>query len=221
MLTTRYGPLAWYRKGPRGKVVRVHAGSPVTGHRHHDHAPYFSLQPSLLHMGRTKKAARKFNSVPRKNFPEEPLYLTPSKGGGYYPATINQKIDDGKYKIVRKLGYGPRSSTWLVSRTQAHEPGHFAVKIFTVAASERAKIVELPILEEVDKVSRSSSLELPGFYHCFWQETTMGRHLCFVMNPLSTSVRDLQRDANNQRLPVHAVQRIVFLIHSTVCTTLK
>ena len=30
MLTTRYGPLAWYRKGPRGKVVRVHAGSPVT-----------------------------------------------------------------------------------------------------------------------------------------------------------------------------------------------
>ena len=167
-------------------------------------------------MGRTKKAARKFNSVPRKNFPEEPLYLTPSKGGGYYPATINQKIDNGKYKIVRKLGYGPRSSTWLVSRTQAHEPGHFAVKIFTVAASERAKIVELPILEEVDKVSRSSSLELPGFYHCFWQETTMGRHLCFVMNPLSTSVRDLQRDANNQRLPVHAVQRIVWSVSNSL-----
>ena len=167
-------------------------------------------------MGRTKKAARKFNSVARKKFPEEPLYLTPSKGGGFYPARIHQNLDDGKYKIVRKLGYGPRSSTWLVSHTQAHEPGHFAVKIFTVAASERAKDVELPIMEEVDKVSRLGSLELPTFYSSFFVETSMGRHLCFVMNPLSTSVWDLQQDANYQRLPVHVVQRIVWSVSNSL-----
>jgi len=40
------------------------------------------------------------------SFPEEPLHLSPSEGGGYYPATIHQKLNNDKYEIVRKLGYG-------------------------------------------------------------------------------------------------------------------
>ena len=143
-------------------------------------------------------------------FPEEPLNLSPSEGGGHYPAVIHQKLNDDKYQIIRKLGYGPRSSTWLVLR--AHRPGYFVVKIFTVAASERAKSVELPIIKKVDKISRSDSLDLPIFHGSFWLESSAGSHLCFIMNPLSTSVKDLQRDAKNQQLPVHVVQRIVWSV---------
>ena len=147
------------------------------------------------------------------SFPEEPLNLSPSEGG-HYPAAIHQKLNSDKYEIIRKLGYGPRSSTWLVLRAQ--DPGYFAVKIFTVAASERAKTVELPIIKAVDKVSRSGSLELPTFHGSFWEESSAGSHLCFVMNPLSTSVKDLQRDAENERLPVHVVQRIVRSISNSL-----
>ena len=115
-------------------------------------------------------------------FPEESLSLSPSEGGGHYPADLHQKLNGDKYKIIRKLGYGPRSSTWLVLRL--HNPEHFAVKIFTVAASERAMSVELPIIKEVDKISRSNSLELPTFHGSFWEESSAGSHLCFVTSSI-------------------------------------
>ena len=57
------------------------------------------------------------------------------------------------------------SSTWLVLLlVSAHDPGYFAMKIFTVAGSEHAKTVELPITKdsEVHKISRLGSLELPS-----------------------------------------------------------
>ena len=140
------------------------------------------------------------------SFPEEPLDLPPSDGGGYYPVSLYQKLDGGKYEVVRKLGYGPRSSTWLVFRS--NRPAYFAVKIYTVAASERARTMELPIAQEVDKLD--PSLWLPVFHGSFWERSSAGSHLCSVTNPLSTSVRHLQLSAPKQRLPVHAVQRIVY-----------
>ncbi|KAF8972224.1 kinase-like domain-containing protein [Flammula alnicola] len=140
------------------------------------------------------------------SFPEEPLDLSPAKGGGYYPAAIHQKLNGDKYEIVRKLGYGPRSSTWLV--LLSYDPKYYvAVKIFTIAASEQAKDVELPILKSLRSIDRDRSL--PVFHGSFWEESRDGSHLCVVMNPLSTSVQALQRDAENQRLPVHVVQQIV------------
>ena len=166
-------------------------------------------------MARTKQIARKTTGGgPRKKFPEEPLNLSSKKGRGYYPATLHAKLDGDQYEVIRKLGYGSRSSTWLVLR--AHDPGLFAVKIFTVTASERAKTVELPIMKEVDKISRSGSLELQTFHGSFWEESSAGSHLCFVMNPLSTSVYDLQQDAKNQRLPVHVVQRIIWSVSNSL-----
>ncbi|KAF8972233.1 kinase-like domain-containing protein [Flammula alnicola] len=139
------------------------------------------------------------------SFPEEPLDLSPAKGGGYYPAAIHQELNGDKYKIVRKLGYGPRSSTWLV--LCSHRPKYVAVKIFTIAASEQARSVELPILKSLRSIDRD--LPVPVFQESFWEESIDGSHLCVVMSPLSSSVQALQRDAENERLPVHVVQQVV------------
>ncbi|KAF8972219.1 kinase-like domain-containing protein [Flammula alnicola] len=140
------------------------------------------------------------------SFPEEPLDLPPAEGGGYYPAAIHQKLNGDNYEVVRKLGYGPRSSTWLVLRSHGTKY-YVAVKIFTIAASEQAKRVELPILKSLNSIDRD--LPLPVFEGIFWEESRDGSHLCVVMSPLSTSVQALQRDAENERLPVHAVQQVV------------
>ncbi|KAF8902246.1 hypothetical protein CPB84DRAFT_1846411 [Gymnopilus junonius] len=145
------------------------------------------------------------------SFPEEPLNLLPSEGGGYYPASIGQKLNGGKFEIVRKLGYGPRSTTWLVVRT--HDFVYFAVKIFTVAASDRAKTVELPIAKAVHK---DFSQPLPAFHGSFWETSSAGSHICFLLNPMGTSVHALQRDAEHRRLPVHAVQKIVANVASVL-----
>ena len=46
--------------------------------------------------------------------PEEPLNLPASEGFGYYPTYPGLKLKEGRYEVIRKLGYGPRSSVWLV-----------------------------------------------------------------------------------------------------------
>ncbi|KAF9479619.1 kinase-like protein [Pholiota conissans] len=143
------------------------------------------------------------------SFPEEPLDLAPSEGGGYYPAAIHQRIHDGEYEIIRKLGYGPRSSTWLVLHYCEHEPIYSALKIFTVAASEEAKVTELPILKAVSDLRRID-LRLPVFYGSFWEQSGAGMHLCILMNAMATSARALQRAADQNRLPVHVVQKLVY-----------
>lgn len=84
-------------------------------------------------------------------YPEEPLDLSPSEGGGYFSAKMGQKLNGGKFQIVRKLGYGSRSSTWLVRG----KDNYFAIKIYTIAASEHAKTVEVPS-------SRSSTILRAG-----------------------------------------------------------
>jgi hypothetical protein len=45
-------------------------------------------------------------------FPEEPLASTAE---GYYPIKVGQSLKDGHYKVLRKLGWGPRSTVWLAS----------------------------------------------------------------------------------------------------------
>ncbi|KAF9477399.1 kinase-like protein [Pholiota conissans] len=143
------------------------------------------------------------------SFPEEPLDLSPSQGGGYYPASIHQRIHNEKYEIIRKLGYGPRSSTWLVLHESHNELIYSALKIFTVAASEEAKETELPILKAMSDLRRFD-LDLPIFRGSFWEQSDAGTHLCIVMNAVATSARALQREANYGRLPVHVVQTLVY-----------
>ena len=101
------------------------------------------------------------------SFPEEPLDLPSAEGGGYYPALIGQKLNGNQYEVVRKLGYGPRSSVWLVLRPQL--AAYFAVKIYTVAASDRANRVELPVLQSLKKID--PLMRLPPFQGSFWQKS--------------------------------------------------
>jgi serine/threonine-protein kinase SRPK3 len=134
------------------------------------------------------------------SFPEEPLDLSPSEGGGYYPTAIHQRIHNGEYEIIRKLGYGPRSSTWLVLHTSHDKPIYSALKIFTVAASEAAQGTELPILKAMSDLG--FALRLPHIRASFLEQSGAGMHLCIVMSAFATSARALQRGADGNRLPI-------------------
>ena len=121
------------------------------------------------------------------SFPQEPLDLPASEGEGHYPAGIHQKLNSGKFEIVRKLGYGPRSSTWLAYTWDEEEKErYFAIKIYTVAASEHAKTVKVPIFKGVHCFIPASRA-LPPPRGTFWENTGAGSHLCLVLNPLSTN----------------------------------
>ncbi|KAF8894236.1 hypothetical protein CPB84DRAFT_1783045, partial [Gymnopilus junonius] len=47
-------------------------------------------------------------------FPEEHLDLSSSEGFEYFPAYPGHKVYQSCYELIRKLGYGPRSSVWLI-----------------------------------------------------------------------------------------------------------
>ncbi|TEB30608.1 hypothetical protein FA13DRAFT_1733463 [Coprinellus micaceus] len=45
--------------------------------------------------------------------PEEALNLTTQEGGGYFGVRIRDTLNKGGFEVVRRLGWGTRSSVWL------------------------------------------------------------------------------------------------------------
>ncbi|KAF6741688.1 CMGC/SRPK protein kinase [Ephemerocybe angulata] len=145
------------------------------------------------------------------SFPEEPLNLSAADGFGYFSADINQTLQEGKYTIVRKLGWGPRSSTWLVE-WEGGERAYWAVQIFTVSASKSAGTSLLPILQgPVYGITDS----FPAIQDSFWVPSVHGEHLCLVMAHYGSPLSALLRHAtSNGRagLPIHTVQFTVLAV---------
>ncbi|KAF6741568.1 CMGC/SRPK protein kinase [Ephemerocybe angulata] len=139
-------------------------------------------------------------------FPEEPLSLSATGGFGYFPADINQTLSEGRYTIVRKLGWGPRSSTWLVTEEDDDWILYRAVQIFTAASSKEVESRLLPILERDIRYADPSTV--PNFEANFRETSVHGEHLCLVMIPYGLPFSDVLQDAKSRRagLPVHVVQ---------------
>lgn len=139
-------------------------------------------------------------------FPEEHL----DSPLGYFPLLPGQKLDDGRWTIVRKLGWGPRSSTWLAQSRKETGGQYKALKILTAAATadssgnkERDALLG-PV--------KSMTHGVPELLSYFYEHDPGGkRHLCLVFRTLSTSVEDLRLSNvyDGQYLPTHAVQKII------------
>lgn len=141
-------------------------------------------------------------------FPEEPLDLPEFEGGGYLPIEIGQMLNGGRYEVVRKLGYGRRSSVWLV-RTPVKEPPYYeAVKVYTLSSSAHADSVEHRILQHA---GRYGKLPLPYYSTRFLEKVNNGSHLCVVTGMMSASLLDISKEVENGRFPVEAVQRMAYL----------
>ena len=65
-------------------------------------------------------------------FPEEQF----DSSAGYFAARPGQTLKDGRWTITRKLGWGPRSSTWFAIDNNESELSYGAIKIFTTTATE-------------------------------------------------------------------------------------
>jgi serine/threonine-protein kinase SRPK3 len=77
-----------------------------------------TLGLNLKYLSRRSKPDAKL----RPQWPEEPLDLSADQRGGFYPATLGNKLNS-TYTIVRKLGWGQHSSVWLAKR-EGHVYSH-------------------------------------------------------------------------------------------------
>ncbi|KAJ3520420.1 hypothetical protein NMY22_g12768 [Coprinellus aureogranulatus] len=128
-------------------------------------------------------------------FPEEPL------NAGYFPGTPNQVLNNGTYTIVRKLGWGTRSSTWLVRQSPSatnSEVLYWAAQIFTTSSSKDAETNLLPVLKT--PILSSGALSVPL--------TSAG-----VFTRRSPVLFDDAKNGGAKAgLPVHTVQRITSVV---------
>jgi len=136
-------------------------------------------------------------------FPEEQL----DSPLGYFSAQPGQTLKDGTWTITRKLGWGPRSSTWLVIDKNDQ---HGALKVLTAAATAapNAKNERLFVL----KALKASPSGVPKLINTFEEKDKRGRnHFCVLFRLLGPSVEDLRQGNayHGQNLPVHIVQKVI------------
>ncbi|KAF9514858.1 hypothetical protein BS47DRAFT_1328632 [Hydnum rufescens UP504] len=145
-------------------------------------------------------------------FPEEPLLKTLEQGAGFFPAQPGLVLGDGKYRILRKLGWGEDSSVWLVDALQFTPKDYFAVKILTAKATHSHHAGYRHELELLDSIKAVGSDFLPRLHDDFELSGPHGQHLCLVMDLLGTSVQALRVSTPTQTLAVHSVKTIIAFV---------
>ncbi|KAI8066036.1 kinase-like domain-containing protein [Thamnidium elegans] len=131
------------------------------------------------------------------------------KKGGYHPVNIGDRFDNGRYIVLRKLGWGHFSTVWLTLDTLTNS--HVALKI--VKAANRytdSALEEIKLLECVKKTNPESK----GWQHVaqllnhFWHQGPNGKHACMTFEVLGESLLSLMKRYNYKGIPQHIVKRI-------------
>ncbi|KAJ7770845.1 CMGC/SRPK protein kinase [Mycena maculata] len=105
--------------------------------------------------------------------------------GGYLPVKLNDSFKSGRYRVLRKLGWGHFSTVWLVKDTQ--ESRHSALKVVKSAGryAETARD-EIKLLSRVASVSplHPGRQHIVSFLDSFTHQGPEASHICIVFEPL-------------------------------------
>ncbi|UZJ54307.1 hypothetical protein CBS101457_003627 [Exobasidium rhododendri] len=129
--------------------------------------------------------------------------------GGYHPVHVGDTFSDGRYLIVRKLGWGHFSTVWLARDNKAKR--HVALKVVKSAPhyTETA-------LDEIKLLQRlvAANLHHPGRRHCvslldhFKHKGPNGSHVCMVFEVLGENLLGLIKRYQHRGVPPHIVKQI-------------
>ncbi|KAF9269572.1 kinase-like protein [Marasmius fiardii PR-910] len=145
--------------------------------------------------------------------------------GGYHPVKIGETYNDGRYVVVRKLGWGHFSTVWLAKDTKLNR--HVALKVvksaprYTETALDEIKLLQRLITSSVppSKSSQeqhqvSPALTHPGRSHVisfldhFRQRGPNGLHVCMVFEVLGENLLGLIKRYQQTGVPVALVKQI-------------
>ncbi|KAF8959826.1 kinase-like domain-containing protein [Flammula alnicola] len=133
----------------------------------------------------------------------------------FFHARPGSKLKKDRYEVLRKLGTGVHSSTWLVSDSKTQdEAQYFAAKILSLNATEQHRNGVMHELEFLKAIQAHDDIaqdifSLPFLCDDFEVQGPRGSHLCFVMNLLSTDVSSFRKSAPNKALKPYIVKNII------------
>ncbi|KAJ4302524.1 serine/threonine protein kinase, CMGC [Collariella sp. IMI 366227] len=129
--------------------------------------------------------------------------------GGYHPVTIGEKFKDGKYTVVRKLGWGHFSTVWLSRDNTSGK--HVALKVVRSAAHyTETAIDEIKLLNKIVQANPNH----PGRKHVvslldsFEHKGPNGTHVCMVFEVLGENLLGLIKKWNHRGIPTPLVKQI-------------
>ncbi|CAL1703060.1 unnamed protein product [Somion occarium] len=147
--------------------------------------------------------------------------------GGYHPVHIGDTFSDGRYVVVRKLGWGHFSTVWLAKDTKMNR--HVALKVvksaprYTETALDEIKLLQRlitstspPIQPTPDNPNPplSPSQSHPGRSHVisfldhFKHKGPNGTHVCMVFEVLGENLLGLIKRHQNKGVPMHLCKQI-------------
>ncbi|KAH0830135.1 kinase-like protein [Lanmaoa asiatica] len=147
--------------------------------------------------------------------------------GGYHPVHIGDAFSDGRYVVVRKLGWGHFSTVWLAKDTKLNR--HVALKVvksalrYTETALDEIKLLQRLITSSTPPVQPtpenpnpipSPSQTHPGRSHVisfldhFKHKGPNGTHVCMVFEVLGENLLGLIKRHQNKGVPMPLVKQI-------------
>ena len=129
--------------------------------------------------------------------------------GGYHPVHVGEQYKDGRYTVIRKLGWGHFSTVWL---SRDNENGrHVALKVVRSAAHyTETAIDEIKLLQKVVEAGPDH----PGRKHVvslldsFEHKGPHGNHVCMVFEVLGENLLGLIKRWNHRGIPTTLVKQI-------------
>jgi len=129
--------------------------------------------------------------------------------GGYHPVQVGEQYKDGKYTIVRKLGWGHFSTVWLAKDNTSGK--HVAMKVVRSAAHyTETALDEIKLLNKVVEANKDH----PGRAHVvslldsFNHKGPHGMHVCMVFEVLGENLLGLIKRWNHRGIPMPLVKQI-------------
>ncbi|KAI0027811.1 kinase-like domain-containing protein [Vararia minispora EC-137] len=109
--------------------------------------------------------------------------------GGYLQVKVDDTFKDGRYIVVRKLGWGHFSTVWLVKDTKCLR--HSALKVVKSAGryAETARD-EIKLLKQIQDTSPEhvGRAHVVSFLDSFTHTSSTGAHVCITFEPLGENL---------------------------------
>ncbi|KIX02841.1 uncharacterized protein Z518_08784 [Rhinocladiella mackenziei CBS 650.93] len=129
--------------------------------------------------------------------------------GGYHPVHVGETYNNGKYVVVRKLGWGHFSTVWLSRDTTTGK--HVALKVVRSAAHyTETAIDEIKLLNKVVQANPNhpGRKYVVSLLDSFEHKGPNGVHVCMVFEVLGENLLGLIKRWNHRGIPMPLVKQI-------------
>ncbi|KAG0136953.1 kinase-like domain-containing protein [Tuber indicum] len=129
--------------------------------------------------------------------------------GGYHPVTVGEKFKDGRYEVLRKLGWGHFSTVWLSRDERTGQ--HVALKVVRSASHyTETALDEIKLLQRIvaAKPTHPGKAHVVSLLDSFEHKGPNGNHVCMVFEVLGENLLGLIKRYNHRGIPMGLVKQI-------------